>query len=294
MSAITTPADLVLPNFLIVGAMKAGTSSLADMISEHPDIYVAPEELHFFNHEQEFSKGLAHYSRHFRHSSKAWKGEKTPVYSRIADMPYLPERIHQSLGSQLRLFWIFRDPVERAVSHYRHMLVTQGNPDRQSIIKRDGGLRTFAEVIERELAGVTSPVIVSRGYYSQQVIAFQQYFPKDNFVFFKFDELSSNPQLVMDKACDFLRVSKINVAKTPSKNSSRQRMGQGLTSKIIRRVRTASLPSAQSIRDNLNGIIQKKEVEARFHAIDAAAKQRLAEHYLPHQQALMPLINPGN
>ncbi|WP_374407127.1 sulfotransferase domain-containing protein [Pelagerythrobacter sp.] len=287
-----TRADgLALPNFLIVGAMKAGTSSLADLLDSHDDIFVAERELHFFNDERAFARGLASYSRHFQGTHARWQGEKTPVYSRIADMGFLPQRIYDSLGADLRLLWIFRDPVDRAVSHYRHMLITQGNPDRAKLIQRNGRLRTFAEVIAEELRDPPRSVIVSRGYYAEQVEAFRSLFPARNFFFCEFDQLRGNPQGLLDSACLFFGVAPIPVVREPSRNRTDARLRQGLFGKAIKRLRSGQIPTLTSLTNAARARSQKAEIIRRFADIDEGAKASLREHYRPHEDRLRAILD---
>ncbi|MGA1624665.1 MAG: sulfotransferase [Prochlorothrix sp.] len=86
---------MTLPNFLIAGAMKAGTTWLAQNLQEHPQIFIAPEELHFFNNPKNFAKGLSWYQRHFQAAGSAQAiGEKTAGY--FLQDPY-PSLIHKFL-----------------------------------------------------------------------------------------------------------------------------------------------------------------------------------------------------
>jgi len=109
---------LRLPTFLIGGAAKCATSSLAYYLQEHPDICMSrPKEVHFFDRDKEYARGLGHYARAFaHHCGQSAVGDATPAYlhgKRII------ERIKADLPD-VRLVFIFRDPVRRAYSHYRH------------------------------------------------------------------------------------------------------------------------------------------------------------------------------
>lgn len=285
---------LSLPNFLIVGAMKAGTSSLADLMNAHEDIFVADRELHFFNNEREYAKGLKHYSHHFAGSEAHWRGEKTPVYSRIHDMEFLPARIHESLGKDLRLFWILRDPVDRAISHYRHMLVTQSNPDRKAILRPNGRIWTFHEVIERELSNPQEAIIVPRGYYAQQLESYSTFFDKRNFFICRFSEMLEYPQQVMDNIANFLSIDRLIVNTAPNENSSLIRANKGFRQKVVERLGNGTLPSPHALLRYLNRIRQRKEVSERFSEIDQAAIATLREHYKSHQSKLESMVDWEN
>jgi len=70
-----------LPNFLIIGAQKSGTTWLARILKQHPEIFVYGKEIHFFDRQQNFDKGIDWYKGHFEEiPHKQFVGEKTPDY----------------------------------------------------------------------------------------------------------------------------------------------------------------------------------------------------------------------
>jgi hypothetical protein len=203
----------VLPNFIIVGAMKSGTSSLALELKTHPDIFMAEKELHFFDVDTTYQKGLLHYSSLF----EGWNGqkaigEKTPTYSYA---PHVPERIVR-FNPKTRLIWIFRDPVARAYSHY-WFFVSMGR-EKQS----------FEKALKREDLGQGTDFTMrykDRGVYIAQVKNYLNFFPVDQMLFLKLDEFHINRPDVLACVCDFLKVDagfkfretpkRENVTKTP-------------------------------------------------------------------------------
>ena len=113
-----SPAGRPLPGYLIVGAQKAGTSSLHSYLSQHSAVTVpVTKEVHFFDHE--FGRGTGWYRAHFHRSAAGTlAGESTPYYlfhplaaSRAAAV--LPEA---------RIVVVLRDPIDRAFSHHNHEL----------------------------------------------------------------------------------------------------------------------------------------------------------------------------
>jgi len=105
-----------LPTFLIIGAPKAGTTSLASYLAAHPDVFVADEkEIHFFDRYFNFKKGLDWYRGRFRDSGKARAvGEASPTYM-YRDL-WL-DRLEHALPDA-RLVVVLRNPIDRAYSHY--------------------------------------------------------------------------------------------------------------------------------------------------------------------------------
>ncbi len=105
------------PDFLIIGAQKAGTTSLYETLRSHRHVFMPPEkELQFFSQNKNFKKGWTHYEHAFRNKLLGQVcGEASPHYlcQRVA-----AERILKHCRNT-KLIVILRDPVERAFSHYR-------------------------------------------------------------------------------------------------------------------------------------------------------------------------------
>ena len=104
-----------LPNCLIIGQMKCGTTALLRYLGHHPDIAIAPEEMRFFN--RKYGKGLEWYRNKMPFSSPdQLTVEKTPEYclsntsaSRIIAM-----------NANIKLLLLVRDPIVRSISHWMH------------------------------------------------------------------------------------------------------------------------------------------------------------------------------
>lgn len=119
------------PNFMIIGAQKAGTSWLAKAISQHPDIFIPKsKEIHFFNHLNNFEKGIDWYRGQFSDlNAEKMIGDATPNY--FWTTPGRPEiagaRLHENIPGTIHSFYpgikiiiSLRNPVDRAVSAYFH------------------------------------------------------------------------------------------------------------------------------------------------------------------------------
>ncbi len=111
------------PDFLIIGAQKAGTTWLARRVGEHPGAYVVPHELHFFDHAEIRARRMVWYEAQFAPAGPhRLTGEKTPDYlwsvRPYGDMGIAPA-IRDALPN-VRLLAILRDPVARTVSALNH------------------------------------------------------------------------------------------------------------------------------------------------------------------------------
>lgn len=70
----------MVPNFLIVGVMKAGTTTLAYYLNQHPDVFLPDREIHFFDNDKNYARGIQWYEGHFVQAcAEQIVGEKTPT-----------------------------------------------------------------------------------------------------------------------------------------------------------------------------------------------------------------------
>jgi hypothetical protein len=111
-----------LPNLIIVGGLKCGTTSLHHYLNLHPQIAMSrPKELNFFVAELNWELGPEWYASHFDRRTLV-RGESSPHYTNLPRFQGVAERMHETLGGQARIVYMVRDPVERILSHYLHNL----------------------------------------------------------------------------------------------------------------------------------------------------------------------------
>ena len=189
------PVSNMLPNFLIIGAMRSGTTSLARYLGSHPDVFMAPQkEVHFFD--RNFQRGADWYRSQFRTSGAQLIGEATQTYLFEATVP---ERM-ATLVPEARLIAILRDPVDRAYSHY--------------LMNREAGGEslTFMDALESESRRLASgnPAAtrtfsyVKRGLYLQQLLEVCRWFPRAQLHVMLFDDLRDRPAETYRSLCDWL------------------------------------------------------------------------------------------
>jgi hypothetical protein len=119
---MTVVNGLARPDFIVIGAMKCGTTTLYRMLAEHPDIGMSRDkEPDFFIVEKNFRRGPQWYSDQFDHSARL-HGEASPNYSKAEAFAGVPERIRSHCRG-VRLIYAVRDPVVRFLSQYRHSWV---------------------------------------------------------------------------------------------------------------------------------------------------------------------------
>jgi hypothetical protein len=182
-----------MPDFLIVGAKKCGTTFLYDLMSRHP--YVEPaakKELHYFDifFEEETPEW---YRRCF--PPPRWKdgrriitGEATPYW----DKHCVPERIAKVLP-QAQLIVLLRNPVDRAYSDY------------QQASRKGWETRTFEEAIEAEKTQLpASSKYLSRSTYVDNLLRWSKYFGNEQMLVLKSEDLFERTQGTMERVLDFL------------------------------------------------------------------------------------------
>jgi hypothetical protein len=106
----------MLPNLIVIGGAKCGTTSLHHYLGLHPDIYMShPKELEFFIEDSGWRRGVPWYETKFPSDKEAIRGEATPIYTRYPVYPGVPARMH-SVIPDAKLIYIVRDPMERMMS----------------------------------------------------------------------------------------------------------------------------------------------------------------------------------
>ena len=110
-----------LPNLLVIGAAKAGTTSLHRYLSRHPEIFMSRiKELKLFIHD-DWRERLDRYRTNFPAAAPV-RGESSPAYSMHPWWPGVPERVSEVIP-EAKLIYMVRDPVERLLGQYVEMRI---------------------------------------------------------------------------------------------------------------------------------------------------------------------------
>lgn len=189
-----------LPNFLVIGAPRCGTSSLARCLRGHPEVFLAtPMELRFFD--REYERGLSWYSGHFAGvDGETAVGEASPSYLYRAEAV---ERMADAVPSA-RLIAVLRDPVARAYSHYWMERM------------RGRERRSFAQAVDDELSGGASRpglsgpdamAYLDLGRYLGQLERVCEHYPRSSLLVQVFDDVVADPVESYRSVCRFLSVA---------------------------------------------------------------------------------------
>jgi hypothetical protein len=204
-----------LPDFIIIGAQRCGTTSLYEYLCEHPCIQPASKkEVHYFD--LNYEKGHLWYQMQFPVRS-GWlpgrfgrqchaTGEASPYY---IYHPRVPRRVAELLP-RVKLIALLRNPVERAYSHYHHL--TQANLEhlpfeeaiayeRQRLWGESG--RSGNEALEFG-KNHQHYSYLSRGLYAVQLENWLQFFPRENIFILKSESFFADPQTQVSRVLQFL------------------------------------------------------------------------------------------
>jgi len=188
---------MVLPNFLIIGAQKCGTTSLHDILNKHPQANMSKvKEIRFFL-DPKYNKGLQYYSTYFEkpNHNQIVTGESSPGY--ICN-PEVPKRIKNDLGSDVKLVLILRDPIKRAFSHYWH--------SRRNLKQH----LSEAQIVEKYLFEDYKSEergYFSRGIYIKYIYDYLEYFDRKNLHIIILEDLIKNQKDELRSLYRFLNIN---------------------------------------------------------------------------------------
>lgn len=179
-----------LPNFLIIGAMRSGTTSLSQALGAHPQAFMFPgKEIHFFD--RHFDRGVEWYRSHFAEATgQRAVGESTPAYMYV---DWAVPRMAQTVP-EARLVAVLRNPVDRAYSHYW----------RRRGLRREH--RPFAEAIRPELESTDMPGFLTPSRYLPQLQRVLDHYPREALHVVLFEEYARDPRTVFASLCRFLDI----------------------------------------------------------------------------------------
>ncbi len=186
-------------DFLCIGAQKAGTTTLHDILNQNPDLCLPQKkETHFFSRETMFSQGKNYYKSFFDIKSQhRFFGEIDPEYSYFSDSA---KKIYEMFG-MTKIIFIIRNPVERAFSHY--------------LMTKRRGLETlsFEEAMAKESERMQTDndkmhfSYKSRGYYLQQYEAFEKCFGSQNIKVILFEDFINDTHKNVKSISEFIGLS---------------------------------------------------------------------------------------
>ena len=212
-----------IPNLFILGAAKAGTTTLSKILSKHHQVYFPKvKETLFFSNDDIYSRGLNWYARSFFSEVENQKiiCEATPHYLYWADK--VAPRIKKAIkGENVKFVVILRNPIERTYSAYWNM-VSEGLENmsfRDAIEAETRRLSSNAQ--ELRFSGSMKYGYLRGSNYSSQLSTYFKYFHKQSFFFLFLDELKDQFQKSITGLHQFLNINTNSEIEPLAANASR-------------------------------------------------------------------------
>ncbi len=183
-----------LPNFLIIGAAKSGTTSLYYYLKNHPQIFLPKiKEINYFAYDKEnlqgriyWAKSLKEYSKYFKNSEKYKAvGEITPAY---LNSPIAAKNIYLQIP-KVKIIAVLRNPVDRAYSRYL-MNIRLGKK-----------VKPFEDLIKNR-----DSFIIQEGFYFDKLLPYFNLFDREQIKILLYDDLKNNYNVFFEDLLKFLEV----------------------------------------------------------------------------------------
>ncbi len=177
-----------LPNLIVIGAQKCGTSSLHHYLGLHPEVTMStPKELNFFIDRQNWSRGLDWYRGHFDPAAKV-RGESSPNYTNHPTVQGVAERMAEVVPGA-RLIYLVRDPIERIAAQWVHQ--------RASL---------YEKLDMPDALAAPRATYVDRSSYFRQLQRFLEHFPRDHVLVLDSDDLRNHRPATLREVFEFIGV----------------------------------------------------------------------------------------
>jgi sulfotransferase family protein len=241
----------LLPDYLIIGAQRAGTTSLHRYLVQHPGVrtMLRTKGVHFFD--TNYGRGMAWYASRFPTKLYAWyvgnrhrvdliTGEASPYY---LFHPHVPYRVAEHLP-QAKMIVLLRDPVQRAYSGYQHE------------VGRGFETLSFEEAIDAEpqrLAGELERMqadplynsfahqhhsYLARGRYDEQLATWRSLFPDEQLLVLSSERFFAEPDHTFRRVLDFLGLPPFTPAAYETHNAREYRqMSAALRGRLVEHYR---------------------------------------------------------
>jgi len=197
-----------MPDFLLIGGMKCGSTTLHDYLVNHPQLAEPKyKEPGFFSRDERFGLGLDWYQDLFAGAQPGQLAfESSTCYSRHPHFGDVAGRIHAHLPD-IKLVYIMRHPVDRLYSHYRHAMLERQKKGTGPIISLDAALAETEEYFDT-------------GCYLKQIEQFTPHYDRDRFFFLTLEDLERDADGTLVKLQEFLGLDVVQTLSTTLKGAS--------------------------------------------------------------------------
>lgn len=255
---------------ITIGAMKCGTSSLHAHLSLHPEVFMSKlKELDFFIDRRRYVKGIEWYRRQLRGPGVIC-GESSPNYTKHPVFAGVPERMAQHVP-HARLIYILRDPIKRALSHYRHNL-SYGREE-----------RPVAEALAPSTRDAGGNGYLDASRYAFQLERFLPHFPLERILVLRLEDMAGDPRPVLRRVFAFIGVDP-GFDDPGFDTVSHASSAKGQPNALGRAVQR--LPGGRLLRHGLPQVFEKALPKPK---VDDETRGRLRAYFEPDLQRLSAL-----
>lgn len=201
---------MALPDFLLIGAMKCGTTTLASQLAQQSGVFVTkPKEPNFFSDDDIYAQGTEWYESLFASAQAGdLKGEASTHYTKLPTYPETLARM-QKLLPEPRIIYMIRDPMTRAVSHYIHEWT-------------EGRMGT-----DPETALAAAPEVIEYGCFGRQIAPFVDAYGRDAIYLTSLEQIKQDPDREFARIGGFLGLADAAwIHDLPAQNVSKTRVRQ--------------------------------------------------------------------
>ncbi|MFK7967496.1 MAG: sulfotransferase domain-containing protein [Burkholderiaceae bacterium] len=280
-------------DFLIIGAQKAGTTSLWHALRQHPDIFLSPaKEIHFWSHDEFWNLGPSYLNPFYEDL-----GDERIIggsYAHLMFLPQAPERV-TSYNRSMKVLACLRDPVSRAYSAYWFARLNgwETEPSFERAIEKES---------TRSVSGgqaYTELTYLSHGYYAEQLNRWFDCLGPDQVMVIDSQELSTRTNNVVRRVTDWFGVEPVNtsIEHSPANEAAAPRFA--LLQAIVMKENRVKRLFRQVTSPALRWKIQKNVTEPlswwnrkphQYAPINPDTRARLIEHFEPQTRQLESML----
>jgi len=199
--AILTARKRALPDFIIIGAARAGSTHLFHTLKSHPQVHTGRvKELHFFDKDENYNRGEMYYRSRFPLTRNIKPGhvviEATPKYVYDKNTPL---RL-KTVVPDAKLILLLRNPTERTISNYFHN------------VSRGYEKRSLKEIF-LDNNNFSDEEIVARSLYVEQLERYSDYIKQKKILLLKSEDLFHHREETLNKVCNYMDIEENNFSK---------------------------------------------------------------------------------
>ncbi len=269
------------PTFLVIGAMKAGTTSLWHYLRAHPQVFMPDlKEFQFFSDERHWAQGMDWYRAHFDLSGSALaRGEASTGYTKFPRPDDVPARIAAELPA-VKLVYVVRDPIERIRSHYLHSVHKQRET------------RPLAEAVR------AAPAYLAISRYRTQIDQYLACFPRDQLLVITADQLRADRVTTLHTVFEFIGVDPgvawdINAHELHRSTDKRHDTKVSDAARKVPGYRLAAKRLPTPLKRGYTGLARRSVVANADAEVDDALRAELTELLAPEVAGLREFLDPG-